>query len=80
MLNIRTCCDISTFETKLTSTAAYSAIARHACNDTVTAQDERYGDLDKLAIFGGSVYPEMASDICRLLGIEPGKVRTYANL
>jgi phosphoribosylpyrophosphate synthetase len=43
----------------------------------VTAQDERYGDLDKLAIFGGSVYPEMASDICRLLGIEPGKVRTH---
>lgn len=27
-----------------------------------------------LLIFGGSVYPELSQDVCKLLGIEEGKI------
>eukprot|EP00611_Tribonema_gayanum_P001395 TRINITY_DN1100_c4_g2_i1.p1 TRINITY_DN1100_c4_g2~~TRINITY_DN1100_c4_g2_i1.p1 ORF type:complete len:503 (-),score=151.43 TRINITY_DN1100_c4_g2_i1:79-1587(-) len=44
-------------------------------------RDDKFGDLTDLAIFGGSAYPELAADICRLLGMEVGKVElgTFAD-
>ncbi|KAG5183854.1 phosphoribosyltransferase-like protein [Tribonema minus] len=41
-------------------------------------RDDKFGDLTDLAIFGGSAYPELAADICRLLGMEV-ELGTYAD-
>ena len=30
--------------------------------------------MSNLLIFGGSVYPELSGDICKLLGMEQGKI------
>ena len=35
---------------------------------------ERPEGVAHLLIFGGSVYPELSQDVCKLLGIEEGKI------
>lgn len=35
---------------------------------------EQHEAVSNLLIFGGSIYPELSSDVCNLLGIDAGRI------